>query len=101
MTRNGDDPGGCSPGPSEDTTPAGRESTVIVGAGADGGPIDEGWLRRHGRLAAADERARQMRIARAGLDRLLYHSAPPAGHWECPGEFGPDGCWMPHCGDAA
>jgi hypothetical protein len=25
----------------------------------------------------------------------------PRGHWECPGEFGPDGRFRAHCGSAA
>ena len=63
------------------------------------GPLTEDWLRRSGHVLAADERARQMRTARIRLDRLLY-GGPPAdrGCWECPGEFGPDGRWRPHCG---
>ncbi len=34
--------------------------------------LTEAWLRRHGYTLAAGERARQMRMARGALDRLLY-----------------------------
>lgn len=38
--------------------------------------LTEAWLRRNGYILAADERARQMRMARAALDELLYGDAP-------------------------
>jgi hypothetical protein len=73
---------------------------VTPGDDDDPGPLTEDWLRRHGYLLAADERARQSRIARVRLDRLLY-GEPRRGCWSCPGEFGPDGTFREHCGGAA
>jgi len=47
----------------------------------------------------------------AKLWRLHYHygyftrrelgEPAPRGHWECPGEFGPDGTFREHCRGAA
>lgn len=63
--------------------------------------VTEVWLRRIGRILAADERARTMRTAAVRLDRLLGagRARPePRDTWECPGEHGADGHWQPHCG---
>jgi hypothetical protein len=80
-------PGSDSRGPEDDAPPTASVAVIVT----------EDWLRRNGHQLAADERARQMRIARIRLDRLLY-GEPRRGCWQCPGEFGPDGRFREHCG---
>jgi hypothetical protein len=99
VTRKDRPPGGETGGP-EDTSPPQCESAVIVPPGDDPGPVTGDWLRRHGYVLAADERARQSRMARGALDRLAY-GEPRRGRWQCPGEFGPDGTFRKHCGRVA
>jgi hypothetical protein len=104
MTRKTRPPGGNSRG-SQDTRPAGRRSVAMVTDGGDG-VLTEEWLRRNGHPLAAGERARQREIARIKVDRLLGLTGgewePPRQRWECPGQFGGNGQWVPCCrGDAA
>ena len=86
MTRKDRPPGGDSRGP-EDTSPAGRESAVIVPPGDDDDPVAAKLWRLHYRYGY--------------FTRAELGVPAPRGPGECPGEFGPDGTFREHCGSAA
>ena len=80
-------PPGCDPRGLPDNTPPQREVIFMLSRGDDDNPVVAKLWRLHERYGY---------FTRAELGELA-----PRGHWECPGEFGPDGRWQPHCGDAA
>jgi hypothetical protein len=44
---------------------------------------------------------RRLRDHYGYFSRAELGEPAPRGHWECPGEFGPDGRFRQHCGSAA
>lgn len=85
----------------DDTTPA--KGSAVFTVMPPGDIVCEQWLRRTGHVLAANERLRTMRTARVRLDRILRgdFSRESEKCWECPGEFGADGGWRPHCREGA